>query len=298
ERNQPSHRHPDADCICAYIHNDQFYNGECTASEKVICEINAIDSSKTSASAQMSTPMESTSTQMSTPMESTSTQMSTPMESTSTQMSTPMESTSTQMSTPMESTSTQMSTPMESTSSKIQLTTYASAFMTNPITLANKYSQPEATSDKILTTVHISATKTTPTTGSKASTTFDVNTASGITSTGPNRSADNTTVNQPVVQYDNATIMPSTFLGHTISASDVPCIIQCTSQPSGNINSNNVVDPNIPYKVDLKSLSSYRRRYKSADDPRMSSFYIGCVGIAVLVLSILFIILLDCLPSA
>ncbi|CAG2231193.1 unnamed protein product [Mytilus edulis] len=222
-----------------------------------------------STSTQMSTPMESTSTQMSTPMESTSTQMSTPMESTSTQMSTPIETTSTQMSTAMETTSTQMSTPMEGTSTQ----------MSTPM---------ESTSRQ-----HLQQ-------GQKHHQLFDVNTASGITSTGPNRSADNTvtTVNQLVVQYDNATIMPSTFLGHTISASDVPCILQCTSQPSGNINSNNVVEPNIPYKVDLKSLSSYRRRYKSADDPRMSSFYIGCVGIAVLVLSILFIILLDCLPSA
>ncbi|CAG2217397.1 unnamed protein product [Mytilus edulis] len=194
-----------------------------------------------------------------------------------------------------------MSTQTESTSAEIQITTYTSAFKTTPTILAKTSTQLESTSDKTQTTVQTSAIKTTPTKGTKASTPYDVNIASGISSTGRNRSADETvtTVEKPVVQYDNATIMPSTFLGHTISASDVPCIIQCISNSSETLNTNNDVRPiTIPYKVDLKSLSSYRRRYKSADDPRMSSFYIGCVGIAVLVMSILFIIMLDCLPSA
>ncbi|CAC5381864.1 COLEC12 [Mytilus coruscus] len=43
-------------------------------------------------------------------------------------------------------------------------------------------------------------------------------------------------------------------------------------------------------------LSSAIRRRTSASDPRRSSFYIGCVGVAVLVISVSFIVLLDFLP--
>ncbi|CAC5379913.1 unnamed protein product [Mytilus coruscus] len=235
----------DKDYICAYIQKEQFYNGECTTLERVICEIHAIDNSQTT-------------------------------------------------------TSTQISTQMESTSAEIQITTYTSTFNTNPTTLSKLSTQLEATSAKVQTTVHTSAIKTTHTTGAKTSTPYDANTASGTGPTGTKTSTDDTltTINKSVVQSDNATIMPCKFSGPVISASAVDCIVKCTSNLSENLNSSDDVSLNIPYKVDLKSLSSYRRRQKSADDPRMSSFYIGYVGIAVLVMSILSIIMLDFLPSA
>ncbi|XP_063415974.1 uncharacterized protein LOC134697620 [Mytilus trossulus] len=52
----------------------------------------------------------------------------------------------------------------------------------------------------------------------------------------------------------------------------------------------------ITYRLDKTTLSSYIRKRSSASDPRKSSFYIGCVGITVLVLSILFIVVLDLIP--
>ncbi|CAC5394042.1 MRC [Mytilus coruscus] len=52
----------------------------------------------------------------------------------------------------------------------------------------------------------------------------------------------------------------------------------------------------ITYRLDKTTLSSYIRKRNSASDPRKSSFYIGCVGITVLVLSVLFIVVLDFLP--
>ncbi|VDI72988.1 Hypothetical predicted protein [Mytilus galloprovincialis] len=51
-------------------------------------------------------------------------------------------------------------------------------------------------------------------------------------------------------------------------------------------------------KIDTKTLSSYKRRHQSVSDSRKSSFYIGCVGIMVLVLFLAFIVLLDFLPRA
>ncbi|CAG2194836.1 unnamed protein product [Mytilus edulis] len=51
------------------------------------------------------------------------------------------------------------------------------------------------------------------------------------------------------------------------------------------------------YKVDTKQLSSYKRKHQSAWDPRKSSLYIGSVGIAVLVLTIMLIMFLDCVPT-
>ncbi|CAG2246994.1 unnamed protein product [Mytilus edulis] len=43
----------------------------------------------------------------------------------------------------------------------------------------------------------------------------------------------------------------------------------------------------ITYRLDKTTLSSYISKRSSASDPRKSSFYIGCVGIIVLVLSVL-----------
>ncbi|CAG2195119.1 unnamed protein product [Mytilus edulis] len=51
------------------------------------------------------------------------------------------------------------------------------------------------------------------------------------------------------------------------------------------------------YKVDTKTLSSYKRKHQSASDPRKSSMYIGSVGIAVLVAIVLLIVFLDCVPT-
>ncbi|CAC5384693.1 unnamed protein product [Mytilus coruscus] len=181
------------DYICAYIQNGQFYNGECTTLEKIICEIDAIDNSQTTAS-------------------------------------------------------TQMSTQTESTSAEILTTTYTSAFDTHPTIL------------------------------SKATTPYDVNTVSSTGSTGHKRITSDTftTEKMSVVQSDNATILPCTFLGPVISALAMDCIIQCTSDRSENVNSTDDTSLNSPYKVDFKSLSSYRRSHQSAHDPRMSSMYIGC----------------------
>ncbi|CAC5359988.1 unnamed protein product [Mytilus coruscus] len=50
-------------------------------------------------------------------------------------------------------------------------------------------------------------------------------------------------------------------------------------------------------KIDIKSLSSYKRKLQCATDPRKSSYYIGCVGITILSLYFAFIVLLDCLPK-
>ncbi|CAC5423975.1 unnamed protein product [Mytilus coruscus] len=54
----------------------------------------------------------------------------------------------------------------------------------------------------------------------------------------------------------------------------------------------------LPYKVDKKSLSSYRGRRQCARDYRKSALYLGCGGITVLVLVPIFIVILDFLPSA
>ncbi|CAG2246162.1 unnamed protein product [Mytilus edulis] len=54
----------------------------------------------------------------------------------------------------------------------------------------------------------------------------------------------------------------------------------------------------LPYKVNKKTLSSYRGRRQCARDYRKSALYLGCGGITVLVLFPLFIVMLDFLPSA
>ncbi|VDI65522.1 Hypothetical predicted protein, partial [Mytilus galloprovincialis] len=56
--------------------------------------------------------------------------------------------------------------------------------------------------------------------------------------------------------------------------------------------------PTSSLKLDKKTLSSYRNQHLSASDSRKSSYYIGCVGITVLVLSVAFNAILDCLPSS
>ncbi|XP_071123808.1 macrophage mannose receptor 1-like [Mytilus edulis] len=84
----------------------------------------------------------------------------------------------------------------------------------------------------------------------------------------------------------------------TMSVSGMVCIDKCTSYCSEYTNGSVDARQNVPYRVDRKSLSSYRRRHRSEPDPRTSSLYIGCVGCVILIMTVLFIIMLDFLPSA
>ncbi|XP_076071678.1 C-type lectin 1-like [Mytilus galloprovincialis] len=75
-----------------------------------------------------------------------------------------------------------------------------------------------------------------------------------------------------------------------------PCLCNCdspTSEPypthASTVDTNTLI-------LNKYYLSSAVRRRTSASDPRRSSFYIGCVGVAVLVITISFVILLDFLP--
>ncbi|CAC5407310.1 unnamed protein product [Mytilus coruscus] len=166
--------------MCAYVQNGQFYNGECTETRRVICEIDAIDNMTTTASIQIST-------------------------------------------------------------------------------------KTESTSADLQTTVHTFATTTNPTS---------------------------------MTESEKTTIKLMTFPVTIMSVFGMACIDKCTSYCSEYINGSVDARPNILYRVDRKSLSSYRRSHQSAPDSRMSSLYIGCVGCAILIMTILFIIMLDFLPSA
>lgn len=84
----------------------------------------------------------------------------------------------------------------------------------------------------------------------------------------------------------------------TMSVSGMVCIDKCTSYCSEYTNGSVDARQNVPYRVDRKSLSSYRRRHRSEPDSRTSSLYIGCVGCVILIMTVLFIIMLDFLPSA
>lgn len=115
------------------------------------------------------------------------------------------------------------------------------------------------------------------------------------TETAENTEHTGTSAHISVGQFDNTTIMPDAYLVSTMSDSRLPCILKCTRSCA---NSTADASTNVPYKVNRKLLSSYRRAHCSANDTRISSFYIGCIGSAILVLTVLFIILLDCLPRA
>lgn len=144
--------------------------------------------------------------------------------------------------------------------------------------------ETERTSAVITTTMQTSTNTTNPSTVAKESPTLDYTTASDNPSTG-------------TVMHTNA--MPdSIFQALTVSASQMTCLNKCTSHCSSFVNGTAGAVLNIPYKVDLRSLSSYRRSHQSAPDSRMSSFYIGCVGSVILVMIILFIMMLDFLPNA
>ncbi|VDI51183.1 Hypothetical predicted protein [Mytilus galloprovincialis] len=76
------------------------------------------------------------------------------------------------------------------------------------------------------------------------------------------------------------------------------CTISYTCKCEESLGTTTSSTPVTQYKVDKKTLSSYKRRYQSASDPRKSSFYIGCVGITVLVVSCAFVVTLDFVPRA
>ncbi|CAG2239885.1 unnamed protein product [Mytilus edulis] len=76
------------------------------------------------------------------------------------------------------------------------------------------------------------------------------------------------------------------------------CTKSCTCKCEESFGTTTSSTPVTQYKVDKKTLSSYKRRYQSASDPRKSSFYIGCVGITVLVVSCAFVVILDFVPRA
>ncbi|CAG2187848.1 PTHR1 [Mytilus edulis] len=84
------------------------------------------------------------------------------------------------------------------------------------------------------------------------------------------------------LDFTNASVMSSTETGAktentcTMSDSRLPCILKCTNSCANKTADANI---NVPYKVNRKLLSSYRRTHCSANDTRMSSFYIGCIVI-------------------
>lgn len=80
-----------------------------------------------------------------------------------------------------------------------------------------------------------------------------------------------------------------------------PCSEQCSStctcscpKTSVTLNSNTLINQ---LKIDKKTLSSYKRRLQSATDHRISSYYIGCVGITVFSVTVGFIVLLAFYPE-
>lgn len=110
--------------------------------------------------------------------------------------------------------------------------------------------------------------------------------------------------NKHKIEFENGwsseetTVVPSTFHISTLPAFQLTCIYDWTSQCSNYINETAGASLNIPYRVDRKSLSSYRKSHQSAPDSGMSSFYIGCVGSAIISISFLLIMMLDFLPNA
>ncbi|CAG2231195.1 unnamed protein product [Mytilus edulis] len=139
--------------------------------------------------------------------------------------------------------------------------------------------ETERTLADITTMMKTSPFTTNPSTAATESTTLHYTTASG----------------NPEMHTKD---MPSTLQALTVSATQLTCINKCTTHSSSYVNGTAGAIMNMPYKVDVKSLSSYRRRHQSAPDSRMSSFYIGCVGSVILVMSFLLIIMLDFLPNA
>lgn len=62
------------------------------------------------------------------------------------------------------------------------------------------------------------------------------------------------------------TVQTSTETEGTSTVSQLNCIDKCTSHCTNYANGTLGAGLNIPYKVDVKSLSSYRRRHQSAPD--------------------------------
>lgn len=91
------------------------------------------------------------------------------------------------------------------------------------------------------------------------------------------------------------TAKSSLFTPGTYECENV-CLHQCGCNCSTRAATTHKPNSFTGYTLDKTRLSSYIRRKTSASDPRKSSFYIGCVGFTILVLSIFFIIVLDFLP--
>lgn len=129
------------------------------------------------------------------------------------------------------------------------------------------------------------------------STSLDFTNASVMysTETGVNTENTGTSDDKSVRKFDNFTILTDEYLVSTMSDSRLSCILKCTNSCANSTAETNI---HVPYKVNRKLLSSYRRTHCSANYTRMSSFYIGCIGTAVLFLTVLFIVVLDCLPRA
>ncbi|VDI24936.1 Hypothetical predicted protein [Mytilus galloprovincialis] len=102
-----------------------------------------------------------------------------------------------------------------------------------------------------------------------------------------------TSMAESEITTNNPMTLPVTIM----SVSGMVCIDKCASYCSEFINGSVDARQNVPYRVDRKSLSSYRRRHRSEPDSRTSSLYIGCVGCVILIMTVLFIIMLDFLPS-
>lgn len=107
---------------------------------------------------------------------------------------------------------------------------------------------------------------------------------------------ETTTVAAPIEDFNleasSVTAKSSLFTPGTFECENL-CLHQCgcnCSTPAAITHKPNYVTG---YTLDKTRLSSYIRRKTSASDPRKSSFYIGCVGFTILVLSIFFITVLD-----
>ncbi|CAG2246991.1 CD206 [Mytilus edulis] len=122
----------------------------------------------------------------------------------------------------------------------------------------------------------------------------------GLPTTFYNQTTNNVDLETTTFPTSN-TGLPTTFYNQTtkhfnletttLPATNTSAECRCNFQEPMDI-------PEIPndIRLDKTTLSSYIRKKNSGSDPRKSSFYIGCVGLTVLVMSVLFIVVLDFLP--
>ncbi|CAC5369267.1 unnamed protein product [Mytilus coruscus] len=173
----------------------------------------------------------------------------------------------------------------------------------SPTTTAIHFStEMEDTPAYIQTTVPSSEIKISASTITEVSTSLDSTPLSGSPSKGSGteintKYIDKTTEHKYTEQVENVTIIQRKFPVPTVSAYEARCITKCKSDSSQYTNGSVDASRDYLYRVDKKSLSSYRRLHYSAPDSRKSSFYIGSGGIAFLVIFGLFILMLDVLPK-